>query len=127
MADNQVSSGPDALNDLSQRIAQAKAGHEAQEVVKAPQHGLAVGWNMASVFVASVVVGALFGFGADHLFGSQPWGLFVGLMFGFAAGVVSLLRTAKAMSAGVPLGNPLPPEADADGEVQESGSAGRGQ
>lgn len=127
MADNHASNGPDALNDLSQRIAQARAGQTVQEAPRSPQHGLAVGWNMASVFVASVVVGALFGFGADHLFGSQPWGLFVGLMFGFAAGVVSLLRTAKAMSAGVPVGNPLPPEADADGEVQESGSAGRGQ
>jgi ATP synthase protein I len=114
MADNQASPGRDPLQDLSHRVAQARKEASPDQPQRSQNHGLAVGWNMASVFVASVVVGAVFGFGADHLFGSQPWGLFVGLMFGFAAGVVSLLRTAKAMSAGVPVGNPLPPQADAD-------------
>lgn len=114
MADNRASPGSDALSELSHKVAQARAAANPEAPPRAQTHGLAVGWNMASVFVASVVVGAVFGFGADHLFGSQPWGLFTGLMFGFAAGVVSLLRTAKALSAGVPLGDPLPPGAEAE-------------
>jgi ATP synthase protein I len=117
MADNRSNPRPEALDDLSARVARARQEQQAAaQPGPAANHGMAVGWNMASVFVASVIVGALFGFGADRLFGSQPWGLFAGLMFGFAAGVVSLLRMAKAMSQGVPLGQSLPPEADGEND-----------
>ena len=41
-----------------------------------------------------VVVGAALGWGFDALLGTSPWGLIVFLLMGFAAGILSLMRTA---------------------------------
>ena len=44
------------------------------------------------------LVGALIGWGIDHFLSSSPWGLFIFLMLGFAAGVMNVMRTAGLMA-----------------------------
>jgi ATP synthase protein I len=41
-----------------------------------------------------VLVGAFIGWALDRWLGTTPWGMFVFLMLGFAAGVINLMRAA---------------------------------
>jgi ATP synthase protein I len=58
---------------------------------------------MGTDFVAGVIVGGAIGWGIDRLFGTAPWGLIVFVLFGFAAGILMVLRTAGLMKPG-PMG-----------------------
>lgn len=58
----------------------------------------------------AVLVGMGLGAGADYLFGSKPFGLLIGLGFGFAAGLRNTLRLATRMqaeNADVPIGDDI--------------------
>ena len=61
---------------------------------------MARGFRLSSELVAGVVVGAVIGWGFDHLLSTSPFGLIVFFLLGFIAGVVNLVR-----SAGVVPGN----------------------
>ena len=64
---------------------------------KAAQYRLYMKTSAAGLeFGLCVVVGVLLGYFADRYFGSGPWGLFVGLGFGLAAGIRTLYRIAKS-------------------------------
>jgi len=56
--------------------------------------GYARGFRLSSELVAGVLVGAGLGWLVDRLLGSSPWGLIVLLLLGFAAGVLSVMRSA---------------------------------
>jgi ATP synthase protein I len=63
--------------------------HEAPD-----RPGMALALKLGADFVAGVLVGAALGWGFDRLFGTSPWGLTVFLLLGFAAGVLSVMRSA---------------------------------
>ncbi len=68
-------------------------------------------WRMSTELVVSVMVGLGLGYGIDVIFGSKPWGLLIGLCFGFAAGIMAVIKTSAKMdaqNAGVPIGNDMP-------------------
>jgi len=48
----------------------------------------------------------------DKFAGSGPWGLLIGLLLGFGAGVMNVVRAAKEGMDGS--GTDLPPEPDED-------------
>ncbi len=56
--------------------------------------------RLGADFVAGIAVGAAIGWGVDRLFGIAPWGLIVFLLLGFAAGILSVLRTAGLVKPG---------------------------
>jgi ATP synthase protein I len=56
--------------------------------------GYARGFRLSSELVAGVLVGAAIGWLLDRLLGVSPWGLIVFLLLGFAAGVLSVMRSA---------------------------------
>ena len=55
---------------------------------------MARGFRLSSELIAGVVVGALIGWGIDHLLSISPWGLIVFVLLGFTAGVVNVIRSA---------------------------------
>ncbi|HEY3795190.1 MAG TPA: AtpZ/AtpI family protein [Bradyrhizobium sp.] len=55
---------------------------------------MALGFRLSSELIAGVVVGALIGWGIDHLLSISPWGLIVMVLLGFIAGVVNVIRSA---------------------------------
>ena len=57
---------------------------------------MALGFRLSSELIAGVVVGALIGWGIDHLLSTSPWGLIVMVLLGFTAGVVNVIRSANA-------------------------------
>jgi ATP synthase protein I len=87
------------LRDLDRRI-DARREEEAGKVVPvAPNRpGFAMALRLGADFVAGVVVGAAIGWGFDKLLGTSPWGLTVFLLLGFAAGLLSVLRSAGLMA-----------------------------
>ncbi|CAN7406028.1 AtpZ/AtpI family protein [Mesorhizobium sp. LjNodule214] len=50
--------------------------------------------KLSSEFIAGIVVGVGLGWFLDRLAGTSPWGLIVGLLLGFGAGVLNVLRSA---------------------------------
>jgi ATP synthase protein I len=56
--------------------------------------------RLGADFVAGIVLGAALGWGFDRLFGTSPWGLTVFLLFGFAAGILTVLRSAGLVKPG---------------------------
>jgi ATP synthase protein I len=60
--------------------------------------GYAKGFRLSSELVAGVVVGAGLGWLIDRWFGIAPWGLFVFLLLGFAAGVLNVMRSAGVVA-----------------------------
>ena len=56
--------------------------------------GYARGFRLSSELVAGVVVGAGIGWLIDRWLAVSPWGLIVFLLLGFAAGVLSVMRSA---------------------------------
>lgn len=48
--------------------------------------------------VFAIVIGAGLGYAVDARFGTEPWGVVVGLGFGFAAFVLRLIRLGREFS-----------------------------
>lgn len=59
---------------------------------------MARGFRLSSELVAGVLVGAVIGWGIDHLLSTSPWGLIVFFLLGFVAGVINVMRTAGVAS-----------------------------
>ncbi|MBB5073491.1 ATP synthase protein I [Bartonella callosciuri] len=72
-----------------QALKKRKYGNEGGE----PKGKMAHAIKLSSEFLASIIVGAVLGLGFDKLAGSLPWGLVFFLFLGFAAGVLSILRS----------------------------------
>lgn len=104
-------------DDLAARIARAR-GDRGVEPTEAPDPrgaitGVSRGFRLASEFVAAIVVGALIGIGLDGLFGTGPWMAVAFLLFGFAAGVLNVIRATREMNEAVPADAlPLPDDDD---------------
>ena len=60
----------------------------------APRPGIGMALRLSADFVAGIVVGGAIGWGFDALLGTSPWGLIVFFLLGFAAGILSVMRTA---------------------------------
>jgi len=83
------------LRALDERIAKAKAGLEPPRAAQ-DHHSMAqVGWRMVTELVAGLGIGAAMGYGLDVLFGTLPLFLIVLTLLGFAAGVKTMLRSAR--------------------------------
>ncbi len=74
------------------RRAQEPPGRMAEEHTQAQ-----FAWRMVTELVAGLLVGFGIGLGLDALFGTRPWLLVIFTLLGFAAGVQTMLRTARTM------------------------------
>jgi ATP synthase protein I len=70
----------------------------ADEGARGPKPGYAAAMKLSSEFLASILVGALVGWGIDRLLGISPWAMIVFVLLGFCAGVVTVVRSAGRMS-----------------------------
>ncbi len=109
-------SGPSSEADLSAKLRHIDARLSDIRSDRAPTNkpegrlaadgsAMARGMKMVSEFVAGIVAGGLLGWLVDRYAGIQPFGLLIGLMFGFAAGLRNLYRATQNQS-GVPPGPP---------------------
>ncbi|WP_409433410.1 AtpZ/AtpI family protein [Litorimonas sp. RW-G-Af-16] len=97
-----------ALAALKAKLdAKHRANEEFERQRPDGNSNLGKGIRYAGEFSAAILVGVALGYFADKLLGSSPWGLLLGLIFGFAAGVLNVTRAAKEGMDG-DLGQDLP-------------------
>ena len=84
------------LQALEQRIATAKAAAPGEKPDQEQHYSQAnLAWRMVIELVAGLGIGFGIGYGLDILFGTLPLFLVLFVFAGFAAGVKTMLRSAK--------------------------------
>ncbi len=90
---------PDRLRALEARLAKVtKAPKERSETGKTFSQG-EVAWRMVIELVSGMLLGLSIGYGLDWLFGTIPVFLIIFVLLGFAAGVKTMMGTAREMAA----------------------------
>ena len=90
----------DRLDELRRRVAKARG--EASSTSQPPNSAASLAFRFGGEFGAAVLVGALLGYGVDFLLHVSPWGLLIGVVLGFATGVVNVVRVASAYNKANP-------------------------
>jgi len=62
------------------------------------RQGLGIAFRLGTEMTVATLLGAGIGYGADHFFGTKPWGIVAGVVFGGVAGVLNVYRAAQAMT-----------------------------
>jgi ATP synthase protein I len=104
------------LDALGQQLAKAKARRAATPQAEGEARAAAFGraLRLATELVAGVAVGGFIGWALDRLFGSAPFLMVAFLILGAAAGIMNVVRSAKAMQAEVKPDKTSPPVLDDD-------------
>lgn len=90
----------DRLDNLRSRVAKARS--ETSSTSQPPDSAASMAFRFGGEFGAAILVGALLGYGVDFFIHTSPWGLVAGLVLGFAAGVVNIVRVASAYNKANP-------------------------
>lgn len=86
------------LKALDARIAAAKAAVEGPRKIAETGHYQAqLAWRMVIELVAGLLIGFGIGYGLDTLFGTMPIFLVLFIFAGLAAGVKTMLQSARQM------------------------------
>ena len=107
--------------DDTERMAALQARLDAIKEAQAPKprtpdhHSQAqLAWRMVIELVAGLGIGFGMGYGLDALFGTSPWLMIVFIFLGLAAGIQTMMRSAKEVQA----------KQDAADAAQDDGPAG---
>ena len=85
----------DRLKALEAKIEALKKGPEVKDHSEEHYSQAQLAWRMVIELVAGLVIGFGIGYGLDSLFGTLPIFLVLFIFFGLAAGVNTMLRSAK--------------------------------
>lgn len=112
---------PKRLAELERRIAEVRKAAEPPPKVEEHFSQANQGWRMVIELVSGLGIGFVIGYGIDYFAGTLPLFLVVFTLAGFAAGVKTMLRTAKEIQGGhlpaVPPANEraaMPPKGERD-------------
>ncbi|MEM1345839.1 MAG: AtpZ/AtpI family protein [Pseudomonadota bacterium] len=86
---------PSDTRALKERIAAARAAQNPAREGRDKFTAGSIAWRMVTELVVGVLVGGALGLGLDRLFGTMPLFLIVMGMFGFAAGIRTMIRSAE--------------------------------
>ncbi len=87
------------MKALEKRIARAKGIPEPENASVGGHSQAEVAWRMVIELVAGLLIGFGIGYGLDRLFGTTPVFLVPFTLLGFAAGVKTMMRSAREMTA----------------------------
>jgi len=62
------------------------------------RQGLGIAFRLGTEMMVATLLGAGMGYGVDYFFGTKPWGIVAGVVFGGAAGMLNVYRAAQAMT-----------------------------
>lgn len=85
------------LAALEEKLAKAKSAVEGPRKSHQEEHysQAQLAWRMVIELVAGLGIGFGIGYGLDQLFGTMPLFLVLFILAGFAAGIKTMLRSAK--------------------------------
>lgn len=98
------------LERFEARLDAAKAKHAPDIDDVSDGSILGMAWRLSTEIIVAVLVGMGLGFGLDKLLGTKPWIMLVGVGFGFAAGIMNVMRSAAKMDAAaahIPIGDDI--------------------
>ena len=86
-------------DDLDTRLKIAKSKLESSEIKTDRKKGVFLGnaFKLGTELVAAVAVGSIIGFILDNWFGTKPLLIILFFLFGSAAGIYNVIKTAKKM------------------------------
>lgn len=90
---------PQSENSFEARLEAAKRANEPESAHGAQGGAMGTAFRLSADLVSAVVVGGGIGWGLDWLLGTSPWLLLLFFFCGIAAGILNVIRTAKAMNA----------------------------
>ena len=85
------------LKSLEEKIEVAKKAVEPEQPVQNKFSAAEVGWRMIIELTAGVFIGFGLGYGLDFLFSTKPVFILILTLFGFAAGVKTMMRSAREL------------------------------
>jgi ATP synthase protein I len=85
------------LKSLEAKIDAAKKAIDPVEPVQNKFSAAEVGWRMIIELTAGVFLGFGVGYGLDFLFDTRPVFILILTLFGFAAGVKTMMRSAREL------------------------------
>lgn len=96
--EEQAAADAEKLRKLERRIAEMKTLGERPTPGSDKFHQANQAWRMVTELVAGLVIGFGVGYGLDAVFGTLPIFLVVFTIFGFIAGIKTVMRTAGEMT-----------------------------
>ncbi|SIS70529.1 AtpZ/AtpI family protein [Phaeovulum vinaykumarii] len=117
---------PDRLKALEEKIARAKAAKAPQRKDGTLAQG-EVAWRMVIELVSGLGIGFGIGYGLDALFGTLPVFMVLFTLFGLAAGVRVMLRTAQELGFKMAQAQALAARASAPNPTQPAQPDGAAQ
>ena len=87
------------LEDLKTRLKIAKSKLQKDKTQNADKKGIFLGnaFKLGTELIAAVIVGTIIGFILDNWFGTKPLLIILFFLFGSAAGIYNVIKTAKKM------------------------------
>lgn len=86
------------LARLGSRLGEISSGREqsekAAERKASDASGLGQAFRLSAEFISGVIAGGFLGWMLDSFAGSSPWGFILGLLLGFGAGMLNMLRAS---------------------------------
>lgn len=103
------------LKALDARIAAARQAQTPKPHTEEHYSQAQMAWRMVVELVAGLGIGFGMGYGLDWLLGTSPWLMVLFALLGFAAGVQTMIRSARELQTRA--------EAQAERETQAAGAA----
>lgn len=88
------------LDELGEKLRQVQESRKTKtgsprQNDEVPASGLALGLRIGTELVVGVLVGLGIGWYLDRWLGTEPWGLLIFFVLGFAAGILNVVRVAN--------------------------------
>ena len=99
MADAEDTDRKARLDALERKLSEKRVKEEPKRHQDDHHSQAHMAWRMVIELVVGLMIGFGIGFGLDTVFGTLPWFLIIFTLLGFAAGINSMMRSAKEMTA----------------------------
>ena len=88
----------DKFKELQAKILLARDGGDSEKLVQSEHKNMHYVWRMVLELVIGMIMGFGIGYGLDHWLGTTPIMIIVMSLFGFGAGIRSMMRTADELT-----------------------------
>ena len=89
------------LKDLDEKLKNIKENTVETNSQSQAFKSAHIGWRMVLELVIGIVIGVIFGFSLDSFLNTSPIFLIILIFLGFAAGVRTMIKTAKEIDGNI--------------------------
>ena len=112
MADAEELDRKARMDALERKLDEKRVKEEPKRHQDEHHSQVQMAWRMVIELVAGLGIGFGMGFGLDKVFGTTPWLMIIFVLLGFAAGIKTMMRSAKELNAVPPEGAGTKDDAD---------------